>query len=439
MNLTKLIIFLFKNKLYQNIALADKLQYESADEIASIQNKKFKKLIEHAKENVPYYSNVLDGIQEIEDISKISFLTKNDVRNNVDNLRATNFDKDRFMADSTSGSTGDSMPYFRDNQNNYRRAVTYRDDAWSGYEIGAKALSFWGAERDILNNKSLYVKIKDDYIHKLKKLSAYHLSDKDLNEYIKIYNSYKPKVVIAYPSTLYYIASYIEKNNIKIKYPKGIITSAETLFPFQREQIEKVFKCKIFNRYGSREFGHIASECEAHKGLHFHNDRFVLEIINEKGEACKPNELGEIVITDLDEYTFPLIRYKTGDLGKLSDENCSCGRGLSLLETIEGRVFDLIKGANGNLVGGTFWTLLRRKVNGFVKFQIIQDESGDVEIVAEKNNLMESDFEETIIKLAKEKLGDNANVKVSIIDKIPVTKTGKHRWIISKVSPFAKS
>jgi len=393
-------------------------------------------LIDHAKKNVPYFKDKLEEVNDIEDIAKIPLMTKNIIIANKTEIKATNFPEERFIEDSTSGSTGKSLFYYRDRQNYSRVASPYLDDHRAGYKIGAKVLYLWGADRDIAD-KSLYQRIKDKYIHKVKMLSSYHMSNDDLEQYVQDYNKYKPAAIIAYASSLFALACYIEKNKIKIWKPKGIITSAETLFPFQREKIEQVFKTKVYNRYGSREFGHIAAECEEHNGLHIHSNRLVLEIVNEKGKLCKTGELGEIVLTDLDEYAFPMIRYKTGDLGVLSDRKCECGRGFQLLERIEGRVFDLIEGENGNRVGGTFWTLLKHKIEGWSKFQVVQKAVDKLEIIVERDDAMKANFEEKLSEIIRDKLGQKMQIKINVVDTIPKTKTGKHRWIISEISKYA--
>lgn len=330
------------------------------------------------------------------------------------------------------------MNFYSDGENFYHDAVNIRGDYWAGLKYGGKALHFWGAERDLEKKKSLYKKIKHKYIVKSKMLSTYHMSEKDFHDYVDIYNKYKPNVIVSYPSPLYHIAEYIKKNNIKIWKPKGIITSSETLFPFQRESIEKVFGVKIFNRYGSREFGHIGAECENHKGLHINTDRFILEIVDANENLCKHGELGEIVITDLDNYVFPLIRYKIGDLGILTERVCTCGINLPLLEKVEGRVFDLIIGVNGNTVAGTFWTLLRNKINGWKKFQVIQEKINQIDFILEDNDEIENNLAEKLSLIVKEKLGDEMKINLKIVNKIPLTKTGKYRWVISKISPYVQ-
>lgn len=433
MSFAKIITYIYNNKLFKDIKTAYKLQFKSVEEIKFFQEQKFKKLIEHAQVNVPYYKDKLVGVNTIDDITKINFLTKEKIKIFSNDLKAKNLNEQRFLRNSTSGSTGESLYFYSDAENFYLKAVNIRGDKWAGLEYGAKSLYFWGAERDIEQNRGFYKFLKDKYIIQNKIISAYHMSDVDLLDFIKEYNNYKPSILVSYPTPLYHLACFIEKNDIEIWEPKGIVTSAETLFPFQRKKIEEIFKCKIFNRYGCREVGHIASECEKHDGLHINVDRFVVEIVDSNGNLCKFGESGEIIITDLDNYTFPMIRYRIGDLGILTDRTCSCGRNLPLFKKIEGRVFDLIVGVNGNTVAGTFWTLLKNKINGWEKFQIIQEETDEIEIIVERNNKIEPDFNENITQIVKDKLGENMKILVKIVENIPQTKAGKHRWVISKL------
>jgi phenylacetate-CoA ligase len=394
--------------------------------------------VRHAKVNVPYYKDRLGEINSIDDLNKLPFLTKENIKENIDQLKAKNFSENRFQKDATSGSTGASLYFFTDAQNYLKKAVNYRGDSWAGAKYGSKSLYLWGAERDISRNKSLKIQLKERFFKRRKILSTYYMSDKDVSTYLNELNDYKPSLLVSYPSPLYRVASFAKEYEIAVFPPKGIVTSAETLFPFQRKLIEEIFGSHIFNRYGSREFGHIASECEFHKGLHLNQDNLIVEIIDSNGKNCSPGEVGEIVITDLYNYVFPFIRYRIGDLGILSNEKCKCGRNLALLESVEGRVFDLIMGLNGNVVGGTYWTLLKYKISGWQKFQIIQETLGDLHIIVENNKEIEDGFKEKLIDIIKEKLGENMSISVVIIDKIPETKTGKHRWIISKISPYVR-
>lgn len=436
--LAKIITYLFKREFYDSVRRTFDLPNKDVAFIENLREKKFLKLINHAKENVPYYSDKLKDVNKISDLHLVDFLTKKDIIENQEKLKSNNLDASRFLKNSTSGSTGTSTYFYSDRKNYNLKAALYRGDSWAGLRLNGKAMYLWGAERDINANLSLKDKIKRKIFLKKIIFSTYHMSQNDLKMYYENLLSFKPEVLISYPTPLFHFAEYIDEKKLTIPKLNGIITSAETLFPFQRTFIEKVFKTKIFNRYGCREVGHIASECSNHKGMHYNADRFIIEIVRPDGSLCNSGELGEIVITDLDNFVFPFIRYKIGDLAIKSDRKCPCGNNLPLLEKVEGRVFDLIYGSNGNVVGGTFWTLLRNKIKGWDKFQIIQHKKDELKIVVENNSEITENFDDDVKKIVKEKLGENMKVEIEIVEKIPLTKSGKHRWIISKTSPYEK-
>ena len=180
--------------------------------------------------------------------------------------------------------------------------------------------------------------------------------------------------------------------------------------------------------------GPIAHECEKHNGMHVFSSHVYVEILNEKGEQCKPGELGQIVVTDLDNYVFPFVRYKIGDLGKWSTEKCSCGRDLPLLESVEGRTFDLIIGTNGNKVPGNYFTLLRNVFSNIEQFQLEQEKIGVIELKLKlKNNFIDEEKLKTVLR---EKLGLDMKINIKYVDKFNLTKTGKFKWVISKVNLY---
>ncbi len=128
MSLAKTATYLYNNKLYKAINKALRIQYEEIDKIEAIQEIKFERLIDHAKKNVVYYEDKLEGVYTIKDLSKIPFLTKKEIRNNFKKLKSKNIDSKRFIKNSTSGSTGESLKFYSDLDNNYRKAVNIRGD-----------------------------------------------------------------------------------------------------------------------------------------------------------------------------------------------------------------------------------------------------------------------------------------------------------------------
>jgi phenylacetate-CoA ligase len=265
-------------------------------------------------------------------------------------------------------------------------------------------------------------------------LSSYDMTEENMLEYRNKINKHRPQLITGYGSALYLFSSFLKEKKLDIYTPKGIISSAETLYEHQRERIESVFGCKVFNRYGCREVGNIAQECSEQSGLHMNSEHILVEVLDEDGLPCEPGKTGEIVVTDLDNYAFPFIRYRIEDIGTLSSIACPCGRGLPMLEKVEGRIWDIIVGTNGNRLVGTFWLI--EGIKGVKRFQIIQERFGELLVKLVVNSSFTQREKQILVDRVHRKCGQDMKIEIQIVDKIPLTKSGKHRFIISKVSPF---
>ena len=441
MKLNYLILSIISPSYYKSISESIKNQNINHKELNSLQQKKLINLLLHSKNNVPYYEKLLQSIEvnNINHFTYIPFLSNEIIRDNYDKLKAINLNQRRFKYNSTSGSTGQALKFYSDrNGNHYRHACTIRGDSWTGWRYGEAKLILWGAIKD--TNKSQTIKgriIYSKLLFNTTMLSSFNMTNNDMIKYIDIINKNKPTLIIGYPSSLELFSQFIKKENLSIHTPKGLITGGETLYNNQRNIIQEVFHSKVLNRYGSRDVGHVANECELQNGLHISSDRVYVELINENGGKCEPGEIGEIVVTDLDNYVFPFIRYKTGDLGVYTDRICPCGKPFPLLESVVGRTFDLIIGTNGNRVSGNYFSLsLKYSIKGIESFQVVQNKINTVNLNLKVNSEYNIKEEYKLIKLLKKKLGKEMNIIIEKVDNIQNTASGKHRWVISKVSPF---
>jgi L-aspartate-alpha-decarboxylase len=258
------------------------------------------------------------------------------------------------------------------------------------------------------------------------------MSEKTMSRYAKTLKKCKPKLLRGYPSALFSFANYLKKNNISGVKPAAVVSTGEKSFDYQKEVMEEVFGCEVFERYGSNEFGNIAHECTEHQGLHIISDMYYVEVLKDKRPAEK-GEAGEIIITSLYNYYMPFLRYKIGDSGILSDMQCSCGRKFPMMEEVEGRSFDMIVTPSGKSLGGFFWTFISRAAPGIQKFQVVQREKNCAEfkIVPDKSFTMES--QKKLEYEIKEKIGNDLKVNIKIMDEIPVSPSGKFRFIISDI------
>lgn len=434
----EIIHSVFRKKEMESLIETRKRSRLSSIKLNQDIEKNFLILCKQAANKSPYYKSVFNKIiiNGIIDLNKIPLLTKEILKNQYSNIICDS-DKAFFVSNSTSGSTGEATKFSSD-----ARFVIHRDvDLIRGNEMNKeyryldRMVTFWGAERDIINKKNLKY-FYNLYIKQQKIISTYHMTQKDIKDNIQLLNKFKPKLVVGYPSALNFMANFIAKEPIILTHkPQAIISAGEMLYDEQRENIEKYFGTSVFNRYGCREVGHIASECSSHDGMHYDADRLIVEIVDDNGNPCPPNTVGNIVVTDLFNYVFPLIRYKIGDLGSLSDDtNCACGCTLPKINKIEGRAFDVIQGVNGNSVSGTFWTLaFRFKVKGVDSFQVRQKVLDEIKLYLKVNDSYDDNQKIKIIDIIKTKLGEQTKVKIELVNDFEYSPTGKFKWVVSEL------
>ena len=171
--------------------------------------------------------------------------------------------------------------------------------------------------------------------------------------------------------------------------------------------------------------------------MHINANHVYVECLKEDGEPAAPGERGELIITDLDNYGMPFIRYRIGDIGVPSDRKCNCGRGLPIMEKVEGRTFDIIVGTNGRHFDGHFFSiLLRTAVDGIKQFQVVQESKNEINIKIVVDEVFKTEYIDVLTTKIHEYCGEDMDVNFEIVDEIPLAKSGKFRFIISKVSPF---
>lgn len=424
-----------------------KNQWNSLEENLKIQRKLLYKIMEHSFRKIPYYRNLnidFDNFKEdtiFKDIKSVPFLTKKELREEYDSLYIINSKLKSIYPNASGGSTGEPTRFMQDNYyNDWSTSTKILYDEWAGRKLGESQIRLWGSERDILGKSESIAHVLANWVQNLKLLNSFRMTQENMKKYIEEINLYKPKMILAYVQSIYELGKFAKENNLKVYSPNSIMTSAGVLYPKYKELIEDIFHCPVFNRYGSREVGDIACDCEKLEGLHLNVFNHYIEIINENGKNCEPGKMGEVVVTTLSNYTMPLIRFKIGDMAILSSKKCSCGRGLPLLKKVIGRLTDVLKTKEGRIVPGEYFihfigVILNKGIIN--KFQIIQEKEDYiiVKLVLDNKDLFvknKRDFDEITDKI-KLVMGENTKIEYKLVDEIPTTKSGKYRYTISKV------
>jgi len=418
-----------------------KSQWFPAEEIAELQNKKLRSLITHAYEKIPYYHrefrkrNLLPGdIRTVNDLEKVPCLTKDIIRENFSELYDKTLIGKMTRLNQTSGSTGEPLRYYLTLDGlSISWAAGYRAWNWGGYELGDKRVMFGSS---VLKNLSPRKKLRY-FLERNMPVSSFNLTEDALSDYVSRIKRFNPKFLRGYPSTLYILASYLQRNSIDDISPKSVFTTAETLFPYQRKMIETAFGCPVLDGYGCRDGGANAMQCEVHGGYHICAEQCFLETTDFEGKI-NTGDRGEIVTTDFHNYAMPFIRYRTGDIGTLTDEECSCGRKLPLLKSVEGRVISLIYHSNGNLLSGlpltdVFEHIEEQKNKTISQYQIIQETKQRILIKIVKGEHYGQENSLRIVSEIKKHVGHEMDVRIEFTDDIPLTKAGKRLFVISKI------
>ncbi len=428
---------------YNAIPLLEELeknQYLKLDEIKVLQKGKLKNILKIAVENVPYYeflkkeSDLIfsDNMTTKQMLDKFPILTKQNLIEKYDDLINPNC-KNKIFKNYSGGSTGKPVKLLQDSvMRDFGLAATIRSDRWAGWEFGSSVFKFWGASRD--QSADLKEKAKrflfNEYV-----FDAFGWNENTIRTVYKLMKKEKPEIIIAYASAVYFYVDTVKKMGLKSNHtPKGIITSADMLYDWQRKEIEEYFNCKIFNRYGCREVGLIACECEEHDGMHISSDRIYLEVVDDNNQPVPDGCSGRILITDLTNTAMPIIRYEIGDIGAISENHiCKCGRGLPKLKYIEGRVTDYLVDTDGKYISGTALTTVVPQLNNVQQIQIIQKEKGKVlaKIVKESNYSKNDELHvETVLK---KYLGINMVVEFEYVPSLLNVKSGKYRFVINEM------
>jgi phenylacetate-CoA ligase len=419
----------------------DRNQWLNKTGLLALQRRKLASLLAFASQNVPYYRRLLDdsgfrvdSALSPRDMLGIPVLTKEIIRRERAALISEDLTGNGLIANSTSGSTGEAIRFYTDLRSDaFRKAAGLRSDYWTGWRLGDRHASLWGASIDERRAQEIRGRVHAAVTGSLF-LSSFDLSSDRLDEYIERIRRFRPIMLLGYPGPLEQFAIHCGQRGVQFPSIKGIISSAETLWPHQREIIEEFFGIKIFDRYGCRELGLIASECEVHKGMHVSADRVLVEIVDDDGNPCVAGESGKMLITDLDNYGMPLIRYDIGDCAVVAgDEDCTCGRGLPMLESVAGRTLEIVRTLDGRKIGGTFWTLLLRSRPAFQKFQVIQTSLGGVTVDYVRARDFEAASLEYFASKIREHCGTDFTVEFREREDIAPTASGKQRVIISDV------
>ena len=437
--------FRIKNQRYggnfnKYVSELDKSQYFDKKTIKENQEQKLRYIVKIAYDNVPYYRKLFrnnhlkpSDIRHIEDLNKIPILEKETVKKFGDDFISKDVDRKNLVVITTGGTTGTPLIiYYTKDAIRYVFALSEaRVKHWAGVKSGDKLASFLhgvDAFVPITQSKPPFWRWNKAYNQLL--FSVFHMNGNSLKYYVKKHNEFQPKIIQGYTSAIDIFARYILKYKIKVKPPKAILVSSETLFDNQRKNIEKAFNSKVYNGYsGAENVAHI-TECEKGR-LHINPELSIVEFKKIAGTENKYDIIG----TNLFNFVMPLLRYRTGDIVTLTNETkCPCGRNFPLIKSIEGRMDEMLMTPEGNYVSSAPMSVAIELVNNIKEVQIIQNKIDEIMVKVVKVEKFNKHDLNLLIDRLKERLGKKVSIKIVFVNQIERTTAGKFRFIISNIT-----
>jgi phenylacetate-CoA ligase len=401
-----------------------------SDLVDGHQHQAFQRLVEHVKNTVPFYFN-----KEWTELTDFPVVDKKIIRDNQKEFSSNHFDKKDLYTMHTSGSTGTPFVIYqnKEKKNRVHAEVIYYSNK-AGYRVGYPFIFLKDVTRE--TKKSRF----KQYVQNQPIISCQDLSDQGI---IRILNKMqelirKHSIVLAYGSTYNAIRKFIDRVGSKFTEsirPSGLVGSSDMLFDETRHIIEKTFQCRCYSRYSNEECGVMAQDDKENNHFLLNEANYIIEILDlNSTKPAPPNQIGRIVVTDLYNYSMPLIRYDTGDVGRISFID-NHGVAKKAIVDFAGRKIDMIYNSSGELLSPYSVSNLMSGFEGLEQFQLIQTNHVEytMKIVAPKAPELKKVIHDALLNI----LGLDACISIILVDEIKPMSSGKRNYIINDMKKNA--
>ena len=422
---------------YREARRAEKRQFDLA-EVGRVQDAKLRRLIHHCCDNVKYYKEIFQQagvdpkkITTVADLGGIPFLTKNELRDRFWDFLPSRLPECRVTR--TSGSTGVPVCFFSDrNSRKFNSAAVIRSRKAAAIPlIGRPILPPLKTENE--PHKEPHWTFLQG-IHKTYYVNPYLDSEENARYAAGLLTKLKKPVIIGGTPATRVLAYKIRDGVFPRFKPSAILTGGESLTPEVRELIESTFRMKVTDVYGCSEAGEIAWQCRLAGGYHINTDNCIVEIVKDNRPVAD-GETGEVVVTNLNRYVMPIIRYKNGDLARLSRQTCRCGCKLPMIAEIGGRTGEDMFLPSGKVVP---WNQLKSLMTHqrIRQFQLVQNEDASMTIRYVPEAGADTDQLDSLLRYRyRNLLGDSIAIRIEEIASIPPAASGKSKLVISHYKP----
>ena len=418
----------------RTLNLLREMEQYSLDELRAIQTQKLGELLEWTERNSTLYSdhwrsgNGTGPSSDYPSLDGLPLVDKPILGSIPGHFPLPEYRGKTFRI-QTSGSTGKPTIFFRSvEQESWFWALRLRMWEWAGVRLGAPYMAI------NLNRRLAWKKRLQDKFFRCTYLS-YNTDTQDSARIVRHLESGKIHHINAFSSTLLALARHMQENQIPNPGVEVITATGDNLVPTHRELIESTFGIGVNDYFGAGGEGmHLGSQCRERGGYHLHLENSIIEVITE-GRPARAGEVGELVVTQLDNRAMPLVRYRLGDLVTTceTDEGCACGRAHPMVKEINGRATDMIKAPNGaTLLPQFFFIGAFKMLENVSRYQVVQEqlERATIKLVAEPG-CDRKRCEASLLEEMNRATSGSLAIDFAWVDEIPLSGIGKPRAVVS--------
>lgn len=410
--------------------------YVGRERLVAFQNKRLRRLIDHAYRHVPYYRRLFDrhglkpeDIRSIEDLATVPITSRSDLQAlPVEDVVAQAFNPGELITRSSSGSSG--RPFM------VRR--TWLEERLHG-AFRLRALRSLGlrASDKISYVRGVWSPQQQDHQIIQRILAIFGIVPQRVvnalqppADIVQGLQKFKPAVVLGYPSVLARIAQTVSREALRSLRLRFVGTGGEVLTPLMRQQIQSGFSVPVYDTYGSIEFNLLGWECQETGEYHLCDDSLITEILRE-GVSVAEGERGEVVGTDLHSFGMPLIRYQLGDVVTKGSQSCQCGQPFSTVRSIQGRMIDYFVLPGNRVVHPYEFGVI--KIPWIQEFQVTQETLDFIVMKVIPFHRPSPQEMASLIQPVVKLLGPAVQFQVDLVSEIPMDTNGKFRVYRSRI------
>ena len=413
-------------------------QTMAPEELRNLQRERATRLLRWAAEATTFYPEFyadygveVPAVRDWDDWRALPIIDRTVVKEHSAGFLSSEARRGTVREAKTGGSTGQPLRTAQDARVP-SLALAWRMYSWWGVQPwdDLARVGRWGFGRmDALKNGLQWWPTRQSY------LDAGLLGPESMRSFHRRISATRPALLEGYVGSMLQFADFLEAEGLRLPPLTAVATTAAPLTTSVRRRLESFFDAPVYDEYRCSEFGWVAGECGRRDGLHLFADVRLVEVVDDRGRPVAPGEVGDLVVTDLTNRVFPLIRYRIGDRGAMVEAPCPCGVTLPLIRQPEGRSTDILRLPSGRSIGHRLMAMFSSHPESVRLFQIHQraDHSIVVRVVPGAGPDSALRIEAAVEELRR-RIGHEVRVTTEYVDRLPFT-GGKIKYVVSDVAP----